>query len=207
MVWIATFALIFMSHAARAADSDKKNDSVKVELALGSPSLTITNPDASKANYKGLGGSIKGFIPVWSNRSSRFDFTGGIKYFDFSNRANGTQSEYAQYVGPGAGLELSVSRFYVGAEYYYLKARHTTVGTYSHKAEFNLTGINYSAGYRLEMGTGSIGLGWSQMGGTIPGSAVGISGNSKWSNQVYWLNLTYYFKLNTGSFFKSLFGY
>jgi hypothetical protein len=178
---------------------------VKMEVSIGMPSLSITNPDGSKANYGGLAGAAKGLLPLIGSGSFRTNFTAGFRYLDFENKANGDQSEYAQYLGPGLGLELSLSRFVLGADYFFLKGRHTTVGTFSHKTEFDITGLNYYAGIQHKFGSASIGLIWSQMNATISGGDVGISGDSKWANQTYWLQFTYHFKSDTGKFLKGLF--
>jgi len=181
-------------------------DGVKMELSIGMPNLTITNPDSTKASYTGLSSAVKGFIPFMSANTFRADLTGGIQYYDFNNTANGNQSEYAQYIGPGVGLEFSLSHIFFGGDILYLKGRHTAIGTFSHKSEFDISGMNMYAGYRVEFGTGAFGCVWSKMSTTIPGSAVNISGNSKWDEEAYWLQFSYNFKIKAGDFFSALFG-
>ncbi|MGE4132026.1 MAG: hypothetical protein AB7F86_10350 [Bdellovibrionales bacterium] len=203
MKWLSLLISILSASVATAKD----NGGVKMQLSLGMPYLTITNPDETKANYDGLAASARGFIPIFYGDKFRTDLTGSFRYLDFENKANGSsQSEYASYLGPGAGLELTVYNIYVGASYFYYKGRHTSVGTISHKAEFQISGMSQYIGIRFEFGLGALGLSYSQMSAKVPGSAVGLSSSSDWDQSTLWLQFTYNFKTTTGKFLQSLFG-
>lgn len=179
---------------------------VKVELSVGQPSVTIENPDSTQAGYTGLSAMGRGYFPMFGGTNFRTDFTTSIKYLDLSNTANGEQKEYAQYLGPGVGFQFSLSRFFMGADYFYLKGRHSAVGTFSNHTEFAISGLDYHAGFRVQFGTGSLGFAWSQMSSTVPASSTNLSTDSPWKDQVYWLQFTYSFKTTTGNLIRSIFG-
>lgn len=203
--WIFLISLIGLA-AVQAAQAKSGDSGVKLELSVGQPSVSIENPDGTKAGYSGLSAMGRGFVPLMSGSSFRLDLTGTIKYLDLSNTANGEQKEFAQYLGPGLGLQISLSRFFIGADYMYLKGRHSAVGPFANQSEFDISGLDIHAGIRIDFGTGSLGFAWSQMTSVVPASSTNLSKDSPWADQVYWLQFSYNFKTTTGNLFKSLFG-
>lgn len=205
-IWAVVIFLNMLLVSPIGALAKMESGGVKMELSIGQPGVTIENPDGTKAGYSGLSAMGRGFLPVMGSGFFRADFTGTIKYLDLSNTANGDQKEFAQYLGPGLGLQISISRFYIGADYMFLKGRHSAVGPFANQNEFNITGVDIHAGVRMEFGTGAIGFAWSQMSSTVPSSATGLSKNSPWADQVYWLQFSYNFKSTPGKLIKDLFG-
>ncbi len=206
MFRISLFILGSMVLGGLPAWAKLDSSGVKMELSIGQPSLSIENPDGTKAGYSGLSAMGRGFLPVFGGSGFRADLTGTIKYLDLSNTANGEQKEYAQYLGPGLGFQLTVSRFFIGADYLYLKGRHSAVGPFVNHREFDISGVDIYAGVRIEFGTGSLGFAWSQMSSSVPASSTNLSTDSPWKDQVYWLQFSYSFKTTPGNLVKSLFG-
>ncbi len=190
-----------------ASSFARKNDGVRVQLGVGKPTLEVTNPDDTKVNYTGLAGSLRGYIPLLTTEKFRTDLTGTLRYLDFENtNNNSTQSEYAQYIGPSAGLETSIYGFFVGAEYVVLKGRHISVGQFSRKIEFDLTSTNIYYGFRFNLGLGSIGVSTGKMSSTIPKDKTDLSTDSPWKASDVFLEFTYTFEMSTGKFISSIFG-
>lgn len=176
------------------------------DVSLGRSTLTIENADGSRANYSGLGGLAKGYVPLWSHSSLRFDLTASLEFLDYENSANGAQSEYAQYLGPGLGVEFSYGNLFAGTDYRYFRGRHTTVGPFANKVQFDLQGLNYSVGLRVSLGAGLLALGYSQMTSVVPSSSVSTSKSAPWENSTLWVKFIYDFKVSTSTFVKSIFG-
>ncbi len=202
----AIFILGSMVFCGVSAWAKLDTQGVKMELSVGQPTVAIENPDGTKAGYSGLSAMGRGFLPLIGGDSFRADLTGTIKYLDLSNTANGSQKEFAQYIGPGLGLQISFSRFFIGADYLYLKGRHSAVGPFSNQSEFSISGMDIHAGVRIEFGTGSLGFAWSQMKSTVPASSTNLSQDAPWADQVYWLQFSYNFKTTPGNMLRSLFG-
>lgn len=206
MTRLAQWFLLILTLSPLAAVAAGGGDGIKLEMALGLPTLAIQNPDGSTANYSGYGAYGKALVPVIAADKFRADVSGSLRFVDFSNTANSGQNEYAQYLGPGAGLEFTYGNIFLGADYYLLKGRHNSVGPFSKRVEFNISGLNYYGGLKFNIGAGSIGLAYSQMSSAIPASAVGLSKDSPWSQSTIWLRFTYDLKISFGQFFGSIFG-
>lgn len=176
------------------------------DVSIGRSTLTIENGDGSQANYSGFGGLAKAHAPLWGRSSLRFDLTASMEFLDYENSANGEQSEYAQYLGPGLGIEFSYGNLFADAEYRYFRGRHTAVGPFTNKVQFDIQGFNYSVGLRIPIGAGLLALGLSEMTSVVPNSSVAISKSSPWKNNTIWLKFIYDFKISTSAFLKSIFG-
>lgn len=201
-LWAALTIVLVLSPLAEA----RKNDGVRAQLGVGKTVLSIANPDSTKAHYDGLSAQAKGYIPVFATETFRTDFTGSVRYLDFENSGNTpSQSEYAQYIGPGAGVEISFYGIFVGADYFLLKGRHVTVGNFSKKIEFNITGANIYYGLRYRLGLGSIGVSSGSMTSSIAKKDSGLASDSAWKTTDIYVEFTYNFEMGTFDFIKSLF--
>lgn len=180
---------------------------ISFDGSIGSPSSTITNPQASKAYYSGVSASarfVAPFLEVGPLECS-FDFIG--KYVDLNNTANGSsQRETGNHIGLGSGLTVRVGKLYFGLDFTEMRARHFFVGNkneyleYEYGAPSTFIGLNYSFNNVL-----SAKLTYSQLSTQIKSSYTGLDTSSKYSENILWIWLSYDTGMGLGKFFTALF--
>lgn len=175
--------------------------------ALGYPSATITNPDESKATYSGV--SVAGRFVAPLIETAGFDMTFDLcgRYVDLSNTANSAaQRETGNHIGLGAGLTLRLGKLYFGADYLHMRARHFFVGNKDEYLEYEYEPVNFFGGIKFAVGKSlSVAATYSHASASIPAKYTGLSDDSKYTDNIYWLHLTYETGLPFGQFFIDLF--
>ena len=202
---IRLFALIIFLLSAKAHAT--RFDSLSFGLSAGLPFSEIKNPDSTTAYYSGLSLTGRGNFPLYSSEQFSTSLVGSLRYLDLKNTANNsTQSEIAQYLGPGVGMQFSLLKFVLGAEYYLMLARHYTVGTNSEQLNYQMMTLNYYLGYRVELGArAALAFSWSQASGRVPKKKTKFNSNSPYKDQVYWVHFIYFTGSSLSDFAKSLF--
>lgn len=175
---------------------------VKVDAAIGSPSIALTNPDDSIAYYGGI--SLRGEVevPIYVNGAFSSDLSFLGRYFDLTNTANSSvQREMANHIGPGLGLRLSYSKLYAGMSLYYMRARHIWVGSNNYYQEYDYTasttyfGLSWNPANLV-----SLSLSYETGQATISSSQINLTRDVPYSESTVWLHLTY----TTGSSLQGL---
>lgn len=100
-------------------------EGVSFEAALGTPEVTLQNPNGTEAIYSGLSVSGKLYFPIYGSKffTSNIVFSG--RYIDLNNNSStDSQQETGNHLGFGGGLHFKVYRFTLGYNYHTVKARH-----------------------------------------------------------------------------------
>lgn len=188
--------------SAFAADSG----GVAFSIGAGMGKASIENPDQTKAHYKVLALEGRGQIPLVASKSFEADIMGSMRYLDLENTANnGYQSEVANLIGPGVGLELRAFKFVLGAEYHMMLARHYAVGSISRDMKYEMPMINLYGGLNFQFKQLSVSLSYSQGSASVPKASSGLTKDSPYTDQIYWLQLTYSTGASFTKFIKFLF--
>ncbi len=195
-------ALILVSLQARA---DRKfGEGVAASVGLAQGGATIKNPDDTKAQYKLLAVQAQGLIPLIESDHFASYLTGNVRYVDLTNTRNDdSQSEVGNMIGPGAGLHFRLYKFVLGAEYNYLIGRYYAVGNVSNSSEYKMPQTNLYAGYSIPFKMLSVSLSYSMASGTIPKAESQLSKDAPYTDQIYWIQLTY----STGASFSKFWDY
>lgn len=202
MNWLVSFFLVFLSVQAFAGE----NSGVAFSVGAGMGNGTIENPDKTKAHYKMLALQGRGMIPLVDSKYFDADFFGSAKYLDLENTSNTSfQSEVANMIGPGVGLEMRAFRFVVGADYHLMLARHYAVGNTSGDMKYEMPLLSVYGGLHWKFQQLSVSLSYSQSSGTVPKASSGLRKDSPYIDQVYWLQLTYSTGASFGKFLNYLF--
>lgn len=197
--------------SAQAKSSAKGKDGsyprgVQAELSAGTGSASIGNPDATTAHYSALAIEARGHIPLWTNRWLGFNLVGNVRYLDLTNTAeSGKQKEVANLIGPGLGVQLRLFKFIGGFQTEYMLARHYAVGPTSRELNYSMTMSKTYYGLILPFENLAVGLIASSSTGTVPSEKSGLSTNSPYTDQVYWLSFTYSTGASFVEFLKYLF--
>ncbi|NJM10321.1 MAG: hypothetical protein HC883_05540 [Bdellovibrionaceae bacterium] len=179
---------------------------VAFDMSLGYGGSKIENPDQSEANYKTLALSGRLFIPFVEKKDFGVSLLLGLRYLDLENNANtGNQSEFANLIGPGLGLQIRAYKFFVGSEYHMMFARHHAVGSVSRSSKYEMPTINIFGGITIPFQQLSVSFSYSQSSGTVPKDSSGLSESSAFCDQIYWLHLTYSTGASPGKFLGFLF--
>ena len=182
---------------------------IQAELSAGSGEATVGNTDGTSANYSLLTVKGRALIPIVGDDPSAIfqaDLVGGIRYLDLQNTGSiGSEKETANMIGPGGGLQLRLSRFFVGADYSYIFARHYSIGPLSHDLTYTMPELNYYGGFLIPFGQLAIGLSYSKSTATIPHASSGLSKDCAYQDQILWLQFTYSTGASFANFIKLLF--
>jgi hypothetical protein len=174
--------------SAVAADSN----GVTFSVGAGMGKASIENPDQTKAHYKVLALQGRGQIPLIYSNSFEADLVGAMRYLDLENTANNSyQSEVANLIGPGVGLELRAFKFVLGAEYHIMLARHYAVGSISRDMKYEMPMLNLYGGLNFQFNQLAVSISYSQGSATVPKASSGLTKDSPYTDQIYWLQLTY----------------
>lgn len=197
---VASILLITFSFVAHAEGLE----GIGVELGVGSGTAAIKNPDASTAKYKLLGIRGRVLFPMINEKDFGANFVGAFRYMDMDNGANNAfQSESIKMRGPGAGLELRLFKFVIGAEYDLMKTRHYAIGNLSHEMEYEMPVLNLYGGLNLQLRHITVSFSYNMGSGNVPKSETGLRKDSPYSDQVYWLQFIY----STGASTQGLLGF
>lgn len=176
------------------------------EVQLGYPSVKITNPDGSDAIYDGI--ALKGNLNLPLLYDIPFDIylTPGLKYIDLENLANNSaQYESANIIGPGVGLSFQYSKFWFGAQYYYLWARHFSNGAFNDRTRYSMNAIEYFGGLYFQFGRLGLGVSYSRSFTKIDKTHTGLNSNSPYDESIYGVQATFDTGISFWEFIKSLF--
>jgi hypothetical protein len=176
------------------------------EMQIGYPTATLTNPDGTKARYDGVGLRMAVLVPVLDKLSWDIYLTGGVKYLDLQNTANGDgQQEVANVIGPLAGVAIRWTKFWFGAHYNQLWARHYATGPFSGRSTYNFNSVDYFAGLHYQFGRLGVGLTYSMSSAEISKEHTGLNSDTPYNDSMISLQFTF----NTGEtlwqMIKSLF--
>ena len=180
---------------------------ISFEGSIGMPNSSITNPESSIAHYSGVSASARFVAPFveLGPFECTFDLIG--KYVDLNNTANqSAQRETGNHIGLGTGLTMRLGKLYFGLDFTEMRARHFFVGNkneyleYEYGAPTTFVGFNYSFNNVL-----SAKLSYSQLSTEIKSSYTGLDSNSKYSENIVWLWLSYDTGMGLGKFFAALF--
>lgn len=199
-------ALLILAIAPQSFAERKFGEGVAADVAFGSGSASIQNPDDSKANYKVLAVHAKGMIPILEAEDFAGYLTANVRYLDLENSSNNSgQSEVANILGPGLGIHLRVFKFTLGAEYNYMIARHYAVGAISRQSEYEMRVTNLYAGLSIPFKQLAVSLSYNMASGTVPKDSSLLSKDCPYSDQIYLIQLTYSTDQSFGKFLDFLF--
>lgn len=204
---LLVMSLLVMSVIAQAQSGGmSKVDSLTFDGAIGLPSASIQNPDNSYAYYSGVSLEGRGFIPLLSTGTLTASLAGGIRYLDLRNNANAqSQKEFSNQIGPGIGLRIQYAKLYAGIEYYYMLARHYSVGHISKEISYEYTPLSYHFGIAIPMGALAFGASYGFSQGTIPTSKTHLSSVSKYEDSIIAVHLTWHTGSSLGKALSDLF--
>lgn len=181
---------------------------VQVDAGVGEGYSAIQNPDNTTAYYQTVALEGRGHIVLIGNSSSPLgcDLVGGIRYLDLRNTAQTTnEKEVANLIGPTVGVHFRLFKLIGGYQVDYLLARHYSVGPVSHELDYSMVTNHTYFGLQYTLGQLSLGLTYSTSQGIVPHASTGLSVDSAYNDQIYWLNLNYSFGTSFMSFMKALF--
>lgn len=202
MKFLFALVILFSLNSAWAVEGG----GVAFSMGAGSGNATIVNPDKTKAHYKVLALEGRGHLPLIDSANFDADLVGNMRYLDLENSANSKyQSEVGNLIGPGAGLEFRAFKFVLGAEYNVMLARHYAVGSISRDMKYEMPMTNLYGGLHLQFGQLAVSLSYSQASATVPKSSSGLTKDSPYTDQIYWLQLTYSTGASFMKFVKILF--
>lgn len=173
--------------------------------AIGLPAITIKNPDGTSAGYGGTSLQARLLIPLVDNRFKLY-LNGTLRYHDLKNAySNSQETEVANHIGPGAGLTIEYSRFFLGAEYMMMKARHYYVGPIGVQSEYDYTYSNAFVGYYTALGPLGLGLSYSVGSGVLEHDKVGLTSDADISEQTVWFHIRFSTDKGLGRFLSEVF--
>lgn len=198
------YAILILSFPVCALAEDGAG--VALTMSGGMGKASIKNPDDTYARYKVLALEGTGHIPLLDSKDFDVDLLGSMKYLDLENTANTSfQSEVANLIGPGAGLEFRAYRFVLGAEYHMMLARHYAVGNTSRDMRYEMPMMSLYGGLNIQFKQLSVSLSYSQGSATVPKSSTGLTKDAPYTDQIYWLQVTYSTGASFMKFLKFLF--
>lgn len=166
----------------------------ETEMQIGYPYMSLTNPDSSEANYDGVGLRLNASVPLYDGALTDLYLQAGVKYLDLQNTANSdSQFEDANIIGPGAGLALRISKFWIGAQYYQLWARHSATGKFSGRTNYNFQALDLFGGLHYEFGRMGVGLIYSTSSSTISHDSTGLQADTPYKDGMISLQITFSF--------------
>ncbi len=190
---------------ALAQDSGGKYK-LGLDTALGYTNIKLENPSGAKVLYNGIAVSGRVIVPILDASGFQFALLPGAKYFDLKNTANRDgQKEVANIIGPTVGARITVHHFLVGAEYSRLWGRHFGTGTFSGSTDYSLDTVTYYGGLLFRFNQLSIGATYSSTSSEIDRSYTGLSSNTPFSEQTYWVHAVFTTDWSLTEFFKKLF--
>jgi hypothetical protein len=198
------FALIFILFSIHAHAGQKFGEGVAASVGFGQGGSTLKNPDDTDAHYKMLTIEAKGSIPLIESDDFATYLTGNMRYLDLKNTANNSaQSEVGNLIGPGAGLHFRLFKFVLGADYNYMIGRYYAVGAVSNSTQYNMPLTSLYGGFSIPFKMLSVSISYSQASGAIPKAESGLSKDVPYTDQIYWIQLTY----STGASFSKFWDY
>lgn len=196
-LWVLTFLL--------STEAFAKRNSIAVDLAVGRPNASITNPNDSKAYYKGVVTKVDFIFPTINSKTFAANILAGVKYYNLKNTTTSTQQESAQHIGPGLGVELNWGPFVAGYQYHMILARHQAIGFISRELTYSMNQSHIYGGMIFQMNSLGIGATIGMNTSEVPVTATSFSSASPYSDTVIWIHLRYRFNLPVGKFFSNLF--
>lgn len=200
------FGVLALTSTQSFAQSSSKSGGLAFDGALGIPNAQITNPDSSNAYYTGLSAQARLIAPVFEAGLFSTSLTGAIRYLDLKNTANDqSQKEFSNHLGPGAGLRLAFAKLYLGAEYFYMYARHYSVGNVSKEINYKYMPLVTYFGLTVPVGQLALGFSYSMATGSVPAAESGLSKSSPYKDAVVFFHLTWNTGSSAGDFVGKLF--
>lgn len=189
-LFLIILCLIFSS----LVNAQRISETLKGQFSLRQSVLEIDNPDNSVAAYDGFTIASNLILPLKKIKKLSTSLIGGFRYSSFDNTANSSaQNEHAIYYGPSLGAELSLLGFFVGADYEFLKGRHSAAGLYSKNTEVNISALSFRYGFSYSLGRSALGFAFHQLNSTLSKSDTGLSKDSPWKNTGVSINFIYNF--------------
>lgn len=200
----ALVIVLLISSTNAFAGNSQFGTGITFDLGIGYGGAQIKNPDDTKANYKVLGLKGGAMLPIFEGGDFSAHLTGGLKYLDLQNNANsGKQSEIANMIGPSAGLRIRAFKFFVQYDYSFMLARHYAIGTISRSSKYDMPTGTLSGGLTYPLKHLTVSFAYSQSSGTVPKASSELSKSSPYTDQVYWLQVSY----STGSSLRQFFSF
>jgi hypothetical protein len=179
---------------------------LSAELQIGHPFVNIKNPDSSKAYYDGVGVRFGLLQPIIDKVSWDVALSGGVKYLDLKNTANNDdQQEVANLIGPYAGLAIRWTRFWFGANYNQIWARHYATGQLSGRSEYNFNAIEYFGGVYFQFSRLGLGLQYSMMDSSVGKGNTGLNSDAPYKESFITIQFTFNIGQNLWQMIQSLF--
>ena len=105
------FILIFLISPSGFSQGAQTKRGVRVDAALGYPSISLGNPDGTTAIYEGISTQGRGMLPLFENDKFAALLNLSARYNDLTNTGNNnSQQEVANQIGPGIGLQFQVGK-------------------------------------------------------------------------------------------------
>jgi len=188
--------IFFASFAAHAGFGD----SVSIEGEVGLPSLSIENPDGSKAGYEGV--SLLGRIhfPTYNSGNILMGIHGTYKRMYLENTYTGYDAtEMAEHSGVGAGMSVLFGKLMLGVDYLMMSAQHHYTGGIGINSTFDYNAINAFAIISFRVGGLKGWVGYSYTDASIDSGQTGLSKDAALKEQQFFLNFIFNTDANVGS--------
>lgn len=189
-----------------SAETRAKNRGISLQGEAGLPYASIKNPDNTFAYYRGVGLQGRVFLPVIDEHLFSFNLVGSGKYLDLTNSSNNSrQKEVANLIGPGLGVNVMLWKLFAGIDYQLIYGRHYGVGAISRELNYSYGALQQYYGLQWEFGALMVGLSYSSIQAKIPKSQTGLSVDSDYAEQIYWIHFRYSSGFSLNQLLKVLF--
>lgn len=164
-----------------------------VEGALGYEEMNIYNPDTRVSLYNGISAIVRGLWPILDGDRVSLLLTGNARANDMNNFANNSyESEFVNLFGAGAGVDVRVGDWLIGADYNFMIARHRVMGIISRESSYNFWTPSYHIANYLNLGRLAIGMFGMYTATSIPGNQVRLSKDMQYNEAAIMVVIRYY---------------
>ncbi len=197
-----TFALFLLCTSANAGSKGE----VAFQLSVGSPEISITNPDNSMAYYDGLALDAKGLFPIFFGENSSLDLTFNYKYLDTENTTTKSVGETLSVNGVGTGVNMNFYSFILGGSVEYLSAKHNASSNVQNSnLSYKFINLTYYVGMVKSFGKFDVGGFYSVSTATISKDDTGLSRDSDFEARTIWMTVRFDLGVKSKDFLKLIY--
>lgn len=179
---------------------------IDFRMQFVSGKLNFTGISGVKRDFEGIGSELQTSLYVFERPRFRTSIFIASRVMSWEGK-NVVENEFddMQTFSVAPGLELHYGPFYLQASSQQTNANGYFISSASKGKQFTVSGIVLSYGFNWKFGTLGLGLGYTTMNTSVPGSQLGHESSSKYNEKSYSFNLIYYIGGTPGKFFSSLF--
>ncbi|MCB0394370.1 MAG: hypothetical protein KDD25_07410 [Bdellovibrionales bacterium] len=192
---------------AQSLSLNTGNEGVRFSASAGYSMVEIVNSDHTKAYYGGLS-AMGGFdVPVIDDKWFRAGLGANIRYIDMSNNADSDeQRETGNHLGYGPSVNFRFFKFLVGAEYYWVNAKHYWVGELNDFREFDMNVFSYYGGMDFNLFKGiSISVLYTKGTGVISKKDLELPNDATYNENIIWINFNFFTGSSLGELVEPVF--